>query len=123
MFNIPDKNEDKLTKSKNGKVILVNSVARINFSESSGGRHQVKGRVLEALASKCLLLESENCQTCTFFEINKEFVSFSNSDEMIKKIHFYLQNQEYLVEIAERGNKKFNDNFNYYTYWKKIFDL
>ena len=103
--------------------LLGRSKICINFSESSRGRHQVKGRVFEALASKCLLLESENCQTCSFFEINKEFVSFSDSDEMIRKIHFYLQNQDYLVEIAERGNKKFSDNFNYYSYWKKIFDF
>ncbi len=103
--------------------LLGRSKICINFSEAPGGRHQVKGRVFEALASKCLLLESENSQTCSFFEINKEFVSFSNPDEMIRKINFYLQNQEYLVEIAERGNKKFCDNFNYYSYWKKIFDF
>ena len=31
-FKIPEKNEDRLTNSKNGKVILVNSTARLNFS-------------------------------------------------------------------------------------------
>ena len=35
VFNIPDNREDKLTKSKNGNVILVNSVAKLNFSGSS----------------------------------------------------------------------------------------
>ena len=38
-------------------------------------------------------LESENCQTCSFFEINKEFVSFSNSDEMIKKYIFVTKSR------------------------------
>ena len=32
---IPDNNEDKLTKSKNGKVILVNSTAKLNLYEFS----------------------------------------------------------------------------------------
>ena len=32
VFKIPDNKEDKLTKSKNGNVILVNSTAKLNFS-------------------------------------------------------------------------------------------
>tara|TARA_B110000444_G_C18259576_1_gene331363 strand:+ start:335 stop:502 length:168 start_codon:yes stop_codon:yes gene_type:complete len=31
-FKIPEKKEDKLTNSKNGNVILVNSIARFSFS-------------------------------------------------------------------------------------------
>ncbi len=34
-FRIPEKNEDKLTNNKKGKVILVNSTARLNFILSS----------------------------------------------------------------------------------------
>ena len=34
-FNIPEKKDDKLTKSKKGKVILVSSIARLNFSAFS----------------------------------------------------------------------------------------
>ena len=34
-FNIPEKNDDRLTKSKNGKVILVNSIAKLNLLSSS----------------------------------------------------------------------------------------
>ena len=35
VFKIPDNKDDRLTKSKNGNVILVNSTAKLNFSESS----------------------------------------------------------------------------------------
>ena len=31
LFNIPEKSEEMLTKNKKGKVILVNSTARLNF--------------------------------------------------------------------------------------------
>ena len=34
VFKIPHSKDDKLTKSKKGKVILVNSVAKLNFSGS-----------------------------------------------------------------------------------------
>ena len=34
-FKIPESKEDKLTKSKNGNVILVNSTAKLNFSKFS----------------------------------------------------------------------------------------
>ena len=35
VFNIPDNNEERLTKSKKGNVNLVSSVAILNFSGSS----------------------------------------------------------------------------------------
>ena len=34
-FRIPEKNEDKLTNNKKGKVIRVNSTARLNFNSSA----------------------------------------------------------------------------------------
>ena len=34
-LSIPEKKEDKLTKNKKGKVILVNSTAKLNLSFSS----------------------------------------------------------------------------------------
>ena len=33
-FKIPEKNDDKLTNNKNGNVILVNSIASLNFASS-----------------------------------------------------------------------------------------
>ena len=41
-FKIPEKNEDKLTKSKKGNVILVNSTARLNFILSSTNPGAIK---------------------------------------------------------------------------------
>ena len=41
-FNIPEKNEDKLTNNKKGKVILVNSIARLNFIFSSANPGAIK---------------------------------------------------------------------------------
>ena len=41
-FRIPEKNEDKLTNNKNGKVILVNSTARLNFILSSTNPGAIK---------------------------------------------------------------------------------
>ena len=34
-FGIPEKKDDKLTNNKNGKVILVSSTAKLNFTSSS----------------------------------------------------------------------------------------
>lgn len=103
--------------------LLGRSKICINFSESSLNKHQLKGRVYEALASKCLLLESENDQTKLFFENNKEFVSFNSADEMINKIKYYLENLQKLVEISEKGYSKFHKEYNYYSYWNKILDF
>jgi glycosyltransferase involved in cell wall biosynthesis len=103
--------------------LLGNSKICINFSESSLGKHQLKGRVYEALASKCLLLESENNQTKLLFKLNKEFVSFKDPIDMIEKIKYFLENQILLKKIAEEGNKKFCNEFNYESYWKNVLDF
>ena len=39
---MPEKNEDKLTNNKKGKVILVNSTARLNFILSSTNPGAIK---------------------------------------------------------------------------------
>ena len=103
--------------------LLGKSKICINFSESSMGKHQLKGRVYEALASKCLLLESENNQTKILFKLNKEFVSFKDPNDMIQKIKYFLENQIILKESAEEGNKKFCNEFNYESYWKNVLDF
>ena len=41
-FKIPEKNEDKLTNNKNGKVILVSSTAKLNFSKLSKNPGAIK---------------------------------------------------------------------------------
>ena len=49
--------------------------------------------------------------------------SFKSANEMIKKTIYYLENEELLVEIAEKGYSKFNNKYNYFSYWKKILDF
>jgi len=58
-FNIAEKNDDKLTNSKNGKVILVRLIAISNFSESSinpgainATNSGIKISIIKTIASK-----------------------------------------------------------------------
>ena len=103
--------------------LLGRSKICVNFSESVEGKHQLKGRVFESMASKCLLLESFNNQISEFFDQDSDYISFNSPLDMTRKINFYLKNNDLLVQIADNGNRKFNNKYNYRNYWKKILDI
>ena len=94
----------------------------INFSHSPDGIFQLKGRVLESLASGCLLLEQDNAHTNSMFEDGKDFVSFKNPDELANKAKYYLEYDDERKKIAIAGNKKFIENYTAEHYWKKVFE-
>ena len=71
--------------------ILNRSKISINFSKSVHF-DQLKGRIWEILLSGSLLLETKNTQTDTLLVDGKEYVSFTNEENMINKIRYYLMN-------------------------------
>jgi hypothetical protein len=94
----------------------------INFSFSPDGIFQLKGRVLESLASGCLLLEQENKHTNSMFTPNVDYVPFSNPEELAQKAAYYLEHEDERKKIAAAGNKKFLENYTVEHYWNKVFE-
>ena len=101
--------------------ILNRSKISLNFSYSVHC-HQLKGRVLEILSSEALLLETENDQTNKNFECQKEYINFSNYEDMIKKIKFYLKNDQLRLKIAKQGRKKLLQYNEKNNFWDQLFN-
>lgn len=92
----------------------------VNFSMSVDC-HQLKGRVFEALFSGALLWESENTQTSTFFVPYRHYVPFTSSEDLVRKIQYYLLHSEERNAIAQNGKAFAQENFTTNCQWMSIF--
>ena len=55
------------------------------------------------------------------FEEDKEAVYFSNDEELLKKIKYYLENEQERLNILNNGyNKCINEDYSYDNMVKKI---
>jgi spore maturation protein CgeB len=93
----------------------------INFSLSVD-KHQLKGRIFEAMHSETMLLETNNSQTSTLFNDGIDYVSFSNKEDMLKKIKYYLINEKERKAIAQSGREKVLKFYNSKLFIKKILE-
>ena len=93
----------------------------LNFSMSYS-QNQLKGRALEALWAKSLLLESQNNQITKYFQDGKEFVSFKNEKDLKDKIIYFTKNQKELEEIANNGYEKITKKYDSNYFGGKILD-
>jgi len=97
---------------KRSKIVL-------NFSDSVD-RHQLKGRVFEAIQCGALLLESENEQIQRFFISGEEYVSFCSEADLVSKAKYYLAHEEERAAIAARGEKKARECYSSLAFWENV---
>ena len=102
--------EKNLTAEQYASLIRRSQIT-LNFSQSPGGNHQLKGRVFEATASKCLLMENKNDITPTFFEPNKEYIQFDGNNDLVEKLLYYITMDKERNTIAENGFNKYQEHY------------
>ena len=99
--------------------IMAKSKICINFSYSVD-KHQLKGRVFDSMLSGTMLLESENPQISTLFSEGIDYAAFSSKEDLLKKIRYYLENEDERLKIAENGRKKCLKYYNSKVYWNTV---
>jgi len=103
--------------------IIRHSKIGINFSSSQTGVfHQAKGRIFEYIASGSLLLEQRNDAIRDFFEEDKHYVAFSDFQELVDKIQYYLNNEDERLAIAQAGYEHFKQNWTSNHYWTQLME-
>ena len=112
--------ETRLEHSKYAE-ILGRAKIGINFSYSVD-KHQLKGRVFEIMHSGAMLLETKNPQIETLFNDGIDYVSFSNKEDLVKKIKYYLIHEQERESIAQSGRQKVLKLYNSKLFIKKIFE-
>ncbi len=74
----------------------------ISFA-SKGEKTQVKGRDFEAVGCGSLLLTKDTNEIASFFIPGEEIVTYTDSDDALKKIKYFLENEDERKKIAKKG--------------------
>jgi glycosyltransferase involved in cell wall biosynthesis len=113
-------NRDQQVGHKKYAEIIGRAKIGINFSYSFD-KHQLKGRVFETMHAGAMLLETKSPQTEALFEDGVDYVSFSDKEDLIKKIKYYLLHDQEREAIATSGRKKVLKLYNSELFISRIF--
>ena len=91
--------DGRLTPQKYADLIRRSKIT-INFPRACFGDDQLKGRVLEAMASKSLVFERKNKIISTIFEPGVHYVEYTSPQDLVEKYNYYLENEEERKQIA-----------------------
>lgn len=90
---------------------------------SVGERLQLKGKDFMIPGCGSLLITNHSDEINKYFIVGKEIVTYSDVDDLAKKIGYYLEHEEERQEIAERGYKRVMKEHTYEKRYKEILDF
>lgn len=97
--------------------------AKINLHFAPRNIHSaVSLRVFDVLASRGFLLTTWAPEIAELFEDERELVLFSEKEEMLDKIDYYLRNDSEREKIAENGYQKILKEYTYEKLLRGLFD-
>lgn len=103
--------------------LLKQSKITLNMSHSQfPGKHQFKGRVMEALMCGAMLLESENHLTKMFLAPGEDYIEYNSTQDCADKIKYYLDNPDLRKKIAYQGTQTYLNTYSNSQYWRLIFE-
>jgi hypothetical protein len=105
--------------------LLRRSLMTLNIPSSWVGAppntpRQLKGRVMEAIASGTLLLEPDGSPTSTLFAPMEHYVSFASLDDLAAKVRHYLAHPDEARMIARRGASHLKANYDAANFWQRV---
>ena len=92
----------------------------INRHINVAGNYANNMRLYEATGMGALLVTDYKKNINDFFEDGKEIVTYKNTDDLIKKVKYYLENEKEMLRIASAGQLK---TLNYHNYTIRIKEL
>lgn len=100
--------------------LLKNSKISINFPHKPDGIVQTKSRVYETMLCGTLLLERENNATTNWFVPGEDYVTFTDENDLLRKIRFYLKREDERLRISQNGYNKMKEFYNSQIWWDKV---
>lgn len=75
----------------------------INFPKTAAGYTNIKVGVYEALATGRLIFTEYFNEMKNYYNYGEEVIGYSNEDDLVKKINYYLQQPDEAKQIAKAG--------------------
>lgn len=103
---------------------LVFAGSRINLNLSLRSIHSgIPLRVLDIMACGGFVLSNWQPEIAEYFVEEKEIVTFQSMEECKEKIDYYLRHEQKRQKIAEAGQEKVREKFNYTRGLLKLFEI
>ena len=83
-------------------------------------REQIKGRNFEVPGCGGFLLTNQVDGLAQYYEIGREIVCFSDTADLLEKIHYFLQHEEERLAIAQAG---YTRTLNEHTYTRRFTEI
>jgi hypothetical protein len=94
------------------------------FLMTSNGKEQkaasIKGRSFEAINCGAVLLEPAGSFLCFYLTPDVDYITYTDEQDLLNKIRYYLDNEKERLEIAEHGYQTMQQNYNQLKYWNTI---
>lgn len=100
--------------------ILARSKIVINRHINSSGKYANNMRLYESTGMGAMLITDYKDNINDLFEVNKELVAYVDSNDLLKKVKYYLNHPEKLIAIAEAGQ---NRTLKEHTYIQRMLEL
>lgn len=100
--------------------ILAQSTIVINHHIDVAGDEANNMRLYETTGMGALLLTDHKKNLNTLFHVGEEIISYSNSEELINKIRYYLQNTKITHQISLKGQKRAIAHHSYLNRMKEL---
>jgi len=95
---------------KEEELAKIYNSSKINLNITLQGKSSINYRVFEVLASGGFLLTDERADLGKYFEISKHLETYKNTDDLIDKINFYLNNLNIAQKMAQLGKFEVIEN-------------
>ncbi len=110
-----------LTSEEMVKVINESKI-HLCFSKNHYGVPHLKGKVFEGGACKTFVLTEYCADYLELFKEGKEIIFFKGKDDLLKKINYYLKNDEKREKIAKEAYNRIIKDYSLDSDLKKIFN-
>lgn len=80
-------------------------------------------RCLDIMGAGGTLFSNTQPELLEYFDEGEEFIGFGNREELLDKVSFYLDRETLCGKIAQRGQRKVREQFNYHRILNRILDI
>lgn len=94
----------------------------LNFCRDAAGFTNLKSRVFEVTACGSMLMEDWNGDTAELFKLGEEFVVFNSKEDLLRKVLYYLRNEDEREQIAYRGWRKTTTIYSAHNQWAYVME-
>lgn len=98
--------------------ICLNFVKTIDGS----GRFQLKGRIFEIVMAGGFVLSEHSDELADYFDIGREIDTFRSPQELVKKIKFYLENDEIRLRMLAKAKQKAETYYSFEAKWTRYLE-